>query len=670
MALSLDNLPSTVLLRVCDYLDRDYTSSLLAFARVSKSCYSVATFLLFRTIRFSTRNNLAEDVQQCHDMLQRAAGFRCVRRLIVDGPWPPERSNELDPREQRRCLRISAEDRGYGNRIVDQVQWSTVHAFKADNTPATAVYETNEAWKPLASLIKQLHSLADLIYGCPSQFPPCLLEALHQHRPHCRLHINKFKLRSLNASSTDPYEVVLATSPCLHSISVQSDMQWGFITGEVQNFNYEAVQSMVAGLAPNLRELHIFHSSWGATFEGFYPCKPWKGFTPGSQVHSSSPISGSLRCLEIRVGDDLIGTQLIETWKAHTDFSVLERLKFESHIAQDTLECLTASSSFPSLRELVLPLANRQMKQPQTSEFYDIVGRFLCQLPPLSSLVLTGELSRLSMDSILEHQGAALRQLWLWPSDGEKCFLPEQIAKIGVHCPLLEDLSLTLCRSKGDAAEVASYRALGSIPKLQYISVVLDASNHTILGEDALAGFDLEDDDAEYPETPNDSSFDDFDQQFFKNYGGWRDPRNGHIRDAFINSAVDETLARAIFWAISSGKAVGSLPLEKLWIRVRGGGNFGNRVSVESVRCVSMVVAELGRSWLCERSPRDDSRQELITREQGPRGWETQQAQSTQQTHLPPIVEPIFRRLWPATQPAGDNWRNEWSSFPLRTLDT
>lgn len=186
---------------------------------------------------------------------------------------------------------------------------------------------------------------------------------------------------------------------------------------------------------------------------------------------------------------------------------------------------------------------------------------------------------------------------------------------------MLEDLALTLCRSKGDAAEVASYRALGSIRNLQYISLVLDASNHAILSEDALADFDDEDDNAEYPETPNDSSFDNFDQQFFtRSYMSWRDPRNGHIRDAFINSAVDETLARAIFWTISSGKATGSLPLVKLRIQVRGG-NLGNNVSVESV---CMVIANLGRSWLCERSQTDDCRHEPITRELGPRERGTQ----------------------------------------------
>lgn len=67
----------------------------------------------------------------------------------------------------------------------------------------------------------------------------------------------------------DPYERVLATSPCLDSIRVQYYTQYDFIIADVQNFNYEAVQNLVAGLAPNLRKLHIFYASWGATLEEF-----------------------------------------------------------------------------------------------------------------------------------------------------------------------------------------------------------------------------------------------------------------------------------------------------------------------------------------------------------------------------------------------------------------
>jgi hypothetical protein len=73
-------------------------------------------------------------------------------------------------------------------------------------------------------------------------------------------------------------------------------------------------------------------------------------------LHARQPGAKFFTCFwffamfEIEVGDRLIGTDLIGTWKAHTDFSVLETLNFESHIAQDTLDRLAASSSHPSLK--------------------------------------------------------------------------------------------------------------------------------------------------------------------------------------------------------------------------------------------------------------------------------------------------------------------------------
>lgn len=211
-----------------------------------------------------------EQARQWEDTLQRNAATGYVHRLII----------EAGSGDARRCLKMTAEDRGYERRLVDKDPWVRI---AADNTPATAVYEADDTWKPLAALSRQLVALEDLIYRCPNQFPPCLLETLHQYLPHYRLHIDPFKLRSLNEPSTDPYEITLATSPCLYSIGVDCDMQHGAITGEVQNFNFDAVQSMVAGLAPNLKEVRVFHAGWGAMFSAFPEGQPWKGFLPRNQ---------------------------------------------------------------------------------------------------------------------------------------------------------------------------------------------------------------------------------------------------------------------------------------------------------------------------------------------------------------------------------------------------
>jgi hypothetical protein len=70
-------------------------------------------------------------------------------------------------------------------------------------------------------------------------------------------------------------------------------MQHGYITKHIQNFNYEAVKSMVGRLAPNLKELHIFHAGWEPTLYSYLPLKAGKDFTSSDQIESSRPVSGS-----------------------------------------------------------------------------------------------------------------------------------------------------------------------------------------------------------------------------------------------------------------------------------------------------------------------------------------------------------------------------------------
>jgi hypothetical protein len=160
---------------------------------------------------------------------------------------------------------------------------------------------------------------------------------------------------------------------------------------------------------------------------------------------------------------------------------------------------------------------------------------------------------------------------------------------------------------------VAAYKALGSIPRLQYLFLHLDASNLAVLSEDG----DDDIEDLDEVAVPNDPSFDEFVQQLFRGemFHNYRWPRNGHIRDAFINSAVDETLARAIFQVISSAKPEGSWALKKVKLLNEGGGKFGTRQ--HDTPNVMAIIFKLSRSWLVERNARDDSRHEVVVRELG-----------------------------------------------------
>jgi hypothetical protein len=117
---------------------------------------------------------------------------------------------------------------------------------------------------------------------------------------------------------------------------------------------------------------------------------------------------------------------------------------------------------------------------------------------------------------------------------------------------------------------VSKYKAIGALSRLK-LFLKLDASDIFLLD-----GYDYEDEaeGRELPETRNDASFDSFDQQYSECtfFHHWLRPRNGHIRDAFINAALDQDLARSIFQTIRSGNSTdgeNSCPIEFLELRVR-----------------------------------------------------------------------------------------------------
>jgi hypothetical protein len=68
----------------------------------------------------------------------------------------------------------------------------------SDMLPASMAYDTDHHWRPLADIISHLSGLVDVVFRCPSQFPPCLLKAimLHANKGQIRLHLQIFKLRS------------------------------------------------------------------------------------------------------------------------------------------------------------------------------------------------------------------------------------------------------------------------------------------------------------------------------------------------------------------------------------------------------------------------------------------------------------------------------------------
>lgn len=243
MSSSFEGLPHEIVLSICRYVGDTHKASLSALALTSKRCHAAAVVYLFRTVRLNARHleRFRNDAQKCTDVLERTQSFGTVHRLVVE-----DSMLELD--QQAGAATFVIGNMGQQRRRVETVMGldDDISADQLEKTAWRKEFRTDRrhAWNTLASMIEQLPALSDLIYECSIQIAPCILKVLHQYRPQCKLHIKPFGLRSLDATNMDAHDFALATSPCLHSISVK-------YASAVED-REEAVLRLAAGLAPKL----------------------------------------------------------------------------------------------------------------------------------------------------------------------------------------------------------------------------------------------------------------------------------------------------------------------------------------------------------------------------------------------------------------------------------
>lgn len=267
----------------------------------------------------------------------------------------------------------------------------------------------------------------------------------------------------------------------------------------------------------------------------------------------------------------------------------------------------------------------------------------------------------------------------------QRCLAEPEIKLIARECPLLEELACKIQRFQGDASEVASYRALGTIKRLRYLALFLAAydpslnggEETSVISEFPIWGSGRMWDEPLQPVSSTHDAWDRFDEElFFRNLGGYFRNRNGHIRRFMINSAVDERLACAIFRVISTSKKNNNNntpPLEGINIRIDEPDKnriFAHSWHVGGNNEVAVVARETGLT--------DEIRQR-------------------RRMPLPLWQAVIFRKIWPmkgepwrsslqwqkekalskwfigsekrreSQSSTGSNWWNEWSSFALET---
>ncbi|KAK5120898.1 hypothetical protein LTR85_005965 [Meristemomyces frigidus] len=646
----MDGLPFEIGCRICEYIHDTHRPSLFALALASKNSHSAACASIFRDIHItvSSRAKLARDVVRLASTLERNEAWKYVRRLELDGNMPALKDDGGSLSSPEWTLNNAT---WYG---TDEIYGKTddLTMFGGDGHPPRV---EDDCWAPLARLIDSIPYLADLAYDCPSQFPPRLLHAIHSRPRHCRLHLPKFRFRSLRKPETDPHELAIATSPCLHAISVQ--FTWRDSSG-LDNYSEDAALRTVAGLAPKLKKVRMVHG-YPASSAALYssrdrPREPWKGFVPDAFPHKVAALDQLSLC-----GHGQILPTTLEEWSRHTDMSNLRTLALSEGVGASGLHWLATQCSFPRLCSLELRMVDGRATSLNPAGATDLTVYaiwFLASIPALEDLELSGCFEPAVLDAVLEHHGRTLVRLVMAPTgtDIQGSTLKRTQLTLGVvrqmraSCTALTDLTMPVRRTRGQPPETTIYKALGMFPRLHTLFLTLDASNPAFDGGISAMGRDA----------PDDSTFDNFERQF---YDSMHRSRNGHVRMNFINCAVDETLARSIWDAIADDKV--GFPLRSLKLTTTGGLQCG--VAGFSFPLMN-IMQHLSRSYQLTGSVRDDSG-EVEVCELGKRAREARDKQEREKTvkqaESPEIV--ILRSIWPANGEDSD-WREEWSSWPLQ----
>lgn len=510
-------------------------------------------------------------------------------------------------------------------------------------------------WAPLAFLITKLQYLVELNYACVNQFPPNMLEALHRYHPSCRLNLNAFRFHSLIHREMNPHELELIRSPCLHGLTVRHVIR---DSDGHDDYNEEAVME-TAKVAPNLKEVKLQFCLAMPTMaicgRRFSPkVGSWKGFNPPPFPAEEPPRKGNLTCLSISRNQSMSEKKLHE-WGRVTDLSKLQSLAMGCIRRSRDLTHATDMEAFKSLEKLAIsfdmPLEEDDVR-PAIELFFE-------NLVPLKTLRLQGLMDTALVQAIIERHGPSLQELMLRPRRGgfrydiESMTLdPTRISTFAKSCPLVRELHLVIKRSKGDSHETACYKALGEFPSIEKLSLELDCSM-PLPGPSSIEMMD--------------QPLDEFDKQVYSSTSG-HEILNVHLRNAFINAAVDEKLGRSIWEVVTSSQSPDGR-LSCLQIYPYGGGISGSRDLPSSKFRQLMLCLRVTRgSWERSGDPIDVSeigrgRREKSDREQRLRdGKMIQKLGRLDKDSL--CEDAIMQRIWPSSSECPD-WRRDWSSWPL-----
>ena len=358
------------------------------------------------------------------------------------------------------------------------------------------------------------------------------------------------------------------------------------------------------------------------------PAMPWnptKFFNQEERENSRAvPVDkGHLSYLMIDSGVDkdsdasIFGRGRIEKWDNMIDLSLLRTLYLKDPVSREQIASLS-NTNLHLLTTLSLtcevPKFTEEVTMSSRSGYFLSITAFLSGLPSLRGFQLTAWDHAVQ---IFSFDNLRLERLSLIPIKGlealeairnlQNYLTFEGLSVLTLSFPGLTDLSIPLKRTRGDSAEVALYRHIGSnLPRLCRLSLQLDCSPpHFIATDESKHDTPLAEPYATGPGWPAVAASlnQDRDQYAHENCCVNRH-RNGHIYNVLINSALDEGLAGKIFEVVGGN-------VETLLVRTYGGCNFPqtqpyprfgfNRGVGPAGSRLARFVRAVAKHWMVER---------------------------------------------------------------------
>lgn len=652
----MESLPIELLTLICEYLKLGHPPSLISFALTSKQFYAAATKELFRNIRFRINcyATLKSDVAGYLHALKTSGSLKHVRQLTICDFHA--KNQRIKKNDRRLTLRSSAHlsrpntvQNENVQRKESRVSWQDLKGpflgdpfaedwlTTPDQPPEGSV---DRLLTPLTTLIQQLPCLALVQYKCGYKIPKCLLRCL-ENRPNAaiklRVHSNCSVQFESHAADVTFSDHPVLSSPLLTCVSLYMDPSLIAKSGRGR---------FLATISPALKEMKIFGPSLSHP-----PQYPSALMYQGQEV-KKIPLQ------VLRLADASLiyghGRRLLEAWYHLVDFAALKVLDLQFlRMDNQTLAWAVATTPFSALTDLEVGDEISARITPSFQLHYTAEA-FLLSLHPLQRLSMRGIPKLARLHAVLKHHGPSLRQLHFRPATEMNRDYTHTYGKamlIRRFCPSLQHLTFHMPRSTGNRHEVTIYQVLGRLPRLIRLDLTLDAfvpfQSSTTKGGSVL------------PPTPPDDEYVN-DKIFFKlPFDGERDSAllNGHVRDSFVNSAIDSKLAKRVFQIISCEKTPQDSPLQFLSIRIIGAGTY---FLLPHDKVLYDMGKELAHSYVVTLSPRDDQSGMLVTTEIVP----TDEFRVGDQlpVTLDDRTERVFRRIWPKK---GNDPRYHWESLPL-----